>query len=223
MMEDILMDTKRPHYLIDAVFEWKYGNSAYYVTVVLLLMVALSGLLVRNDIFRARWAFIAVALALLPALCEWIVGIRFPWLMKFLLTLALLMHMAGGIFLFYFTLYPVYDKVCHLVAAIAIAFLVFISILVLGGLTGRNFRKRAVIACVFIAVIILGLAWEYAEFRLDIRSGSTYFVNPFDSVFDMIFNIIAAAYMAANLNEYLKQESLITLYRKWIHWEGVES
>jgi len=143
--------------------------------------------------------------------------------MKFLLTLALLMHMAGGIFLFYFTLYPVYDKVCHLVAAMAIAFLVFISILVPGGLTGRNFRRRAVVACVFIAVIVLGLAWEYAEFRLDIRSGSTYFVNPFDSVFDMIFNIIATTYMAANFNEYLKRESLISLYRRWIHWRGKDS
>lgn len=223
MTEDILVDPKRPHYLIDTIFAWKYGSSAYYATVVVLLIVAFAGLLIRNDLFRARWAFIAVALALLPALCEKITGIRFPWLMKFLLTLALLMHMAGGIFLLYFTLYPLYDKICHLVAAMAVAFLLFIFILVLGGLTGRNYRRETVVASIFIAAFILGLGWEYAEFRLDIRSGSTYFVNPFDSVFDMIFNIIAAAYMAANLKEYLKQESLITLYRKWIHWEGVKS
>ncbi len=223
MTEDILVDPKRPHFLIEAVIEWKAGNAVYYATVMVLLIVALAGLFIRHDIFRARWAFIAVALALLPVLCEWIIGIRFPWLMKFLLTLALLMHMAGGIFLFYFTLYPVYDKVCHLVAAMAIVFLVFISILVLGGLTGRNFSRAAVVACVFISVMLLGLAWEYAEFRLDIRSGSTYFVNPYDSVFDMIFNFIATAYLAANFNEYLKQESLLALYRKWIHWEGVES
>ena len=217
------MDTKHPHYLIDTVFAWKYGNGAYYATVAVLLTVALAGLLIRHDIFRARWAFIAAALALLPALCEWIIGIRFPWLMKFLLTLALLMHMAGGIFLFYFTLYPVYDKVCHLVAAMAITFLLFIFTLVLGGLTGRNFRRETVIASIFIAVLVLGLGWEYAEFRLDIRSGSTYFINPYDSVFDMIFNIIATAYMAANFNEYLKQESLVSLYRRWIHWGGDES
>lgn len=214
------MDPKRPHYLIDSVFEWKYGNAAYFATVVFLLIVALAGLLIRNDIFRARWAFIAVALALLPALCEWIIGIRFPWLMKFLLTFALLMHMAGGILLFYFTLYPIYDKICHVVAAMAIAFLIFISILVLVGVTGRDFRREAVVACICITVLVLGLAWEYAELRLDIRSGSTYFVNPFDSVFDMIFNIVATAYVAVNLNEYLKQESLISLYRRWIHWKG---
>jgi hypothetical protein len=68
--------------------------------------------------------------------------------------------------------------------------------------------------------MVLGLAWEYAELRLDIRSGSTYFVNPYDSIFDMIFNIIATAYVAANLNGYLKQESLISLFRRWIHWRG---
>ena len=214
------MDLKNPPYLIDSIFEWNYGNAVYYATAALLFVVALAGLLIRNDIFRARWAFIAVALALLPALCEWIIGIRFPWPMKFLLALALLMHMAGGIFLFYFTLYPVYDKVCHLVAAMGIAFLVFVFILVLGGLNGRNFRREVVIACVFTTVMVLGLAWEYAELRLDIRSGSTYFVNPYDSIFDMIFNIIATAYVAANLNGYLKQESLMSLYRRWIHWRG---
>jgi hypothetical protein len=210
---------KQPHYLIDSVFEWNYGNAAYYVSVILLFIVALTGLLIRNDIFRARWAFIAVALAMLPALCEWIIGIRFPWPMKFLITLALLMHMAGGIYLFYFTLYPIYDKACHLVAAMAIAFLVFIFILVLGGVTGRDFGRGAVIAWVFITAIVLGLAWEYAELLIDIRSGSTYFIDPYDSVFDMIFNIIATAYVAFNLNEYLKQESLISLYRRWIHWK----
>lgn len=214
------MDLKQPHSLIDSIFEWKYGNATYYATVTLLFVVALAGLLIRNDIFRARWAFIAVALALLPALCEWIIGIRFPWPMKFLLALALLMHMSGGIFLFYFTFYPIYDKACHLVAAMGIAFLVFVFILVLGGVTGRDFRREAVVVCIVITVIVLGLVWEYAELLLDIRSGSTYFVNPYDSVFDMIFNIIATVYMAANINEYLKQESLINLYRRWIHWRG---
>lgn len=217
-----MADLKHPYYLIDSVFDWDYGNAAYYATVVLLFMVAMAGVLIRNDLFRARWAFIAVALALLPALCEWIIGIRFPWPMKFLLTLALLMHMAGGILLFYFTYYPIYDKLCHLVAAMGITFLVFVCILVLGGLTGRNFRREMVVACVVITVLALGLAWEYAEFRLDIRSGSTYFINPYDSVFDMIFNILATVYVAANLNEYLKQESLINLYRRWIHWRRGE-
>jgi hypothetical protein len=101
-----------------------------------------------------------------------------------------------------------------------ISFLVFVSILVLGGLTVKNFRRGIVVVCVFATVMVLGLTWEYAELRLDILSGSTYFVNPYDSVFDMIFNIIASAYLAAILNEYLKKESLLSLYRRWIHWRG---
>lgn len=132
----------------------------------------------------------------------------------------LVMHTTGGIFRFYFTLYPIYDKACHVVAAMGIAFLVFVSILVLGGLTGKNFRRGIVIVSVFATVMVLGLTWEYAELRLDISSGSTYFVNLYDSVFDIIFNIIASAYVAAILNEYLKKESLLIMYRRWIHWRG---
>ena len=80
-----------------------------------------------------------------------------------------------------------------------ISFLVFVSILVLGGLTVKNFRRGIVVVCVFATVMVLGLTWEYAELRLDILSGSTYFVNPYDSVFDMIFNIIASAYWQPSL------------------------
>jgi hypothetical protein len=212
------VDTKHPHYLIDSIFEWELGDAVYYITMALLLVVALAGLLIRNDLFRARWGFVAVALALLPAACEWITGIRFPWPMKFLLALALVMHMAGGIFRFYFTLYPIYDKFCHLIAAMGIALLVFVFLLVLGGLTGNNFQRISVVVWIFVTVIFLGFAWEYAELRLDIISGSTYFVNPYDSIFDMIFNIIATSYVAINVGEYLKRESLLSLYMRWIHW-----
>jgi hypothetical protein len=189
---------------------------------VLLLFIAFSGILIRGDFFRARWGFVAVALALVPLIAEWATGIRFPWPMKFLLTLAMVMHMAGGVFLFYFTLYPIYDKLCHLVSAIAIALLIFFTILVIGGISGKNFNRKAVVATVFLSVVGFGLFWEYAELRLDILSGSTYFVTPYDSVFDMIFNIIATAYVAINLNAYLKRESLLELYRRWIHWRGGE-
>lgn len=214
------MDTSRPRYIIDALFAWRYGNATYYASVALLLFIAFSGWLIRQDLFRARWGFVAVALSLLPAVAEWVTGIRFPWPMKFLLTLALIMHMAGGIFLFYFTLYPIYDKFCHLVAAMSIALLVFVFILVLGGLTGRNFGRKTVIVSVFATVVLFGLMWEYAELFLDLSTGTNYFVNPYDSVFDMIFNIIATSYIVANLNEYLKRETLLDLYRRWIHWRG---
>ncbi|MDO9550194.1 MAG: hypothetical protein Q7J03_04410 [Methanoregula sp.] len=217
--EIFFTDPKDPHYLLDSIFVWRYGNATYYATVALLLFVALSGLLIKNDLFRARWGFIAVALAILPAICEWIVGIRFPWPMKFLIALALVMHMSGGIFEFYFTYYPVYDKLCHLVSAMAITLLVFVTILVLAGETGRNFRRMTVVAGVFTTVIALGLAWEFVELHVDFLSGTSYFVDPTDSFFDTIFNIIGTTFVVVTINKYLKRESLLSLYRRWVPWK----
>jgi hypothetical protein len=62
--------------------------------------------------------------------------------------------------------------------------------------------------------------WEYAELFLDLSTGTSYFVDPYDSVFDMIFNIIATSYVTININEYLKRESLLELYKRWIRWRG---
>jgi len=214
-----LADPKDPHYLLDSIFAWRYGNATYYVTVALLLCITLSGLLIQNDLIRARWGFVAVALAILPAVCEWIIGIRFPWPMKFLLTLALAMHMAGGIFRFYFTFYPVYDKLCHLVSTMAITLLVFVAIFVLAGVTGNNFQRRSVVAGVFTTVIVMGLAWEFAELNLDFLSGTSYFVSPADSFLDTIFNIIGTAFVTVTINKYLKRESLLSLSHRWVTWK----
>jgi hypothetical protein len=205
--------------LTDALLGWKYGNFAYLSSLAVLFLIAVAAVFIRNDIFRARWAFVALALALLPAAAERMTGIRFPWPMKFLLTLSLVMHMAGGVFGFYFSLYPIYDKIAHLVSSIAIAYLIFIVILVIGGIF-RKHPSRLWISCgIFFTVMLLGLSWEYEELFLDLSSGTTYFVNPADSFFDMVFNILGSAYVALTVNAYLKSESFDHLYQRFIRWQ----
>ncbi len=139
-MQDRAGGRGHPRYLIDSLLEWNYGNTVYYASVLVLLFIAVDGLIIRGDIFRARWGFVALTIALLPVLAEYFFRIIFPWPMKFLITLALILHMAGGIFEFYFTLYPIYDKIAHLVSSMAIAFLFFVTILIIAGVTGQTYQ-----------------------------------------------------------------------------------
>jgi hypothetical protein len=218
-MQDQILGKGNPRYLMDALLEWKYGNGVYYAALLLLLFLALDGLIVRGDIFRARWGFVALAIALLPALAEYFFRIIFPWPMMFLNTLALILHMAGGIFGFYFTLFPIYDKVAHLVSSMAIAFLFFVTILVLAGATGKHISRPAIVISIFIAVMLVALVWEYMELYIDGMSMTTYFVTLNDSLLDMVFNLIGTSYIVLNVNEYLKHDSLNSLYRRFIRWK----
>jgi hypothetical protein len=209
--------TEKTNYT-DSLLSWKFGPPAYYGSVVLLFLIALAGVFIRNDIFRARWAFVALCLALLPAAGEKLTGILFPWPMKFLISLSLILHMAGGIFGFYFSLYPIYDKIGHLTASITIAFLLFIVILVIGKTFELQLQRSWIVWGIFLSMMVFGLAWEYAELFIDLSSGTTYFVTPYDSVFDMIFNIIGSVYVVTIVNGYLKTASADQLCDRFISW-----
>jgi hypothetical protein len=218
-MQDHVMGKGNPRYLLDTLLEWKYGNAVYFAAVVLLLFIAVDGLIIRGDIFRARWGFVALTIALLPALAEYFFRIIFPWPMKFLITLALILHMAGGIFEFYFTLFPIYDKIAHLVSSMAIAFLFFVTIMIITGITGKYISRPVIVIGIFVALMLVGSAWEYMELYIDGMSKSTYFVTVNDSLLDMVFNLIGTSYIVLTINVYLKHESINSLYRRFIRWK----
>jgi hypothetical protein len=208
-----------PRYLYSDLLEWKYGNTAYYFALLLLLFIAAAGLIIRGDVLRAQWGFVAFAIALLPALAEYLTPLILPWPMKFFITLSLIFHIAGGIFGFYFTLYPVYDKIGHLVSSIAISLVIVVMLLIFVGITGIRLSNPAVFTCIFIPVIVFGVVWEYAELNIDTVAGSTYFVNVNDSLLDMLFNVMGTSYMVINVHELLKQESFTDLYRRFVRWK----
>jgi hypothetical protein len=209
-----------PRYLYDDLLEWEYGNTTYYSALALLLFIAVYGLIIQSDVLRAQWGFVALAIALLPALAEYLTPILLPWPMKFFITLSLIFHIAGGIFGFYFTLYPVYDKIGHLVSSIAISFVMVVVLLILVGISGKKVGNSTAVFCIVIPVLLLGVAWEYAELNIDTVAGSTYFVNVNDSLLDMLFNVMGTGYIVINVHELLKHESLTDLYRRFIRWKN---
>jgi hypothetical protein len=219
-MQERTIQGNPPRYLIDNLLGWKYGNAMYYASVVVLLFIAVDGLIIREDIFRARWGFVALAISLLPFVAEYLFRIIFPWPMKFLNTLALILHMAGGIFGFYFTLYPVYDKIAHLVSSMAIAFLFFVTLMIIGGISGRQISRRVIVIGIFAAVMLVASAWEYAELYIDDMSKTTYFVTVDDSLLDTVFNLTGTSYIVLTINGYLKHESINSLYYRFIRWKN---
>jgi hypothetical protein len=219
-MKEMTAGDDNPRHLYDHLLEWQYGNTAYYSALVLLLFIAVDGLIIRGDVLRAQWGFVALAIALLPGLAEYLTPLILPWPMKFFITLSLIFHIAGGIFGFYFTLYPVYDKIGHLVSSIAISLVIVVVLLILVDITGIRLSSPAVVICIFIPVMVCGVAWEYAELNIDTVAGSTYFVNVNDSLLDMLFNVMGTSYIVLNIRELLKRESLTDLYRRSIHWKS---
>ena len=209
------MNGSREKYAIDNLLEWRYGNLCYYLTIVTLFIFSVSGIIIE-DTYRALWGFVAVILVALPAIIEWRKGWIFPWPAKFLIGLTLVMHIGGGINSWYFMYYPVYDKIAHLVASMTIALLTFLFLLFLVAYSVVHLGRRGIVLAILIVPLFFGLTWEIAEYVIDLNLLSTYFVTPYDSIFDTVFNILGCGYIAFHANAYLKLESPEKLYTRFV-------
>jgi hypothetical protein len=190
---------------------WRFGTLCYYLTILILFLLSVSGILI-GDIYRASWGFLAVTLAALPAIVEWRKGWIFPWFMKFLIGLTLIMHIGGGIFKWYFLYYPVYDKIAHVVAAMTIAFMIFLLLFFLEANSIIHLGRQGTVLTIVLVTLFFGLSWELIEYLIDAKFLSTYFLGLNDSLLDTLFNILGTGYIAYHANHYLRLQSPDSLY-----------
>lgn len=214
------MDGPREEYAIDRLLAWRWGNLCYYLTIPALLWFALGNWMI-NDVQRAVWAVVAAGIAALPAIAEWRSRWIYPWPAKFLIGAALFLHVGGGMMSWYFDYFPVYDKIAHLVSAMATALLVFLILLRLAYSTRLRPGRGIIVGLILAVTLFFGSLWELAEYLIDVNLLSTYFVTPWDSVFDTVFNILGAGYIAFHANEYLKLEPPQVVFRRFFREKGL--
>jgi hypothetical protein len=189
----------------DSLMAWRWGNLCYYLTIPSLLWFSLGNYLI-DDTYRAVWAIAAALIAALPVAIEMRTGWIFPWPAKFLVGAALFLHIGGGMMSWYFDYYPIYDKIAHLVSGMAVTMVIFLYLLYLAYRSIARPGRRTIVLTVVSVSLLLGFGWELSEYLLDVNLISTYFVTPWDSFFDTVFNILGTGYIAFHANEYLKLE-----------------
>jgi hypothetical protein len=202
-------------YAFEHLMAWRWGNLCYYLTIPALLWFALGNWMI-DDAYRAAWAVIAALIAALPAIVEWRTGWIFPWPAKFLVGLALFLHIGGGMMSWYFDLYPVYDKIAHLVSGMTIALVLFFLLIWLAYRSTLPMGRRGIVLTILSVTLLFGFLWELAEYTLDVNLVSTYFVSPWDSLLDTYFNILGVGYVAYHANRYLKAEPPEKVFTRFV-------
>ncbi|OPZ44905.1 MAG: hypothetical protein BWY93_00167 [Euryarchaeota archaeon ADurb.BinA087] len=146
--------------------------------------------LIIGDTFRFIYVLIpSLALSLLPVVFEYAMKVRFPPGFKSLFSLALLVHVAGGISRFYWKFAPFYDKIAHVCSALAL-FLLIISVFAVLDYEGTTIRWQTVLVSTIVLVTILMIAWEISEYVIDMIATTSYNNGIVDSIGDVIANII---------------------------------
>lgn len=145
-------------------------------------------------------AFLVFGLTFVPYWAAHRLDIRFPWFVYFLISLALWIHIAGYVQGWYFTLYPYYDKIAHLISGISIALIGFLGVIFLDRYWRMNLTPLFVAGFTVIFGLALGAVWEMYEFLVDQFFGGTFgppMQNDLgDTMLDMIFVLIGSVAVA---------------------------
>jgi hypothetical protein len=166
-------------------------QSEYYILLlfeIIFLGLALQAVLIE-DTTRFYVVLVSMGIALIPLVIEWGLSVRFTPGVKTVIALALLLHVAGGINRWYWKYAPYYDKLAHVVAALALGLAVFSFFLIIST-RGFTVRPSWIIAWMLILVIFMGGIWEIGEYSIDLLVRSSYNNGVMDSILDTISNLI---------------------------------
>lgn len=169
-----------------------------------------------GDMKRALWTLLAIALALLPFLFESYFGMYFPWKIKIMIILSLLLHTAGEVHRWYYLYAPYYDKLSHVVSSLTISYLIFMFIIFVTLYTELRWDGYKVVFSIVFLSMAFGFFWEWWELFSDQHFGSSFFWDMPDGVSDIIVDFIAALYVALFANGYLSNKSWEDIYRDFI-------
>jgi len=176
-------------------------------SILLLFEIIFAGFAVQAvviyDTTRFYVVLVSMAILLIPILFERWRSIRLPFGIKSAIALALFLHMAGGINRWYWKYMPYYDKLAHVVSALALGLLIFAFFLVLDSWEIRV-RPSRILVGIFVLVFLFGFCWEIGEYYIDLLVRSSYNNGVMDSILDSISNIIGALIAMLIARYYMK-------------------
>jgi len=145
----------------------------------------------RDSYVIAGGAVLALIISLAPSLIARSAHITLPWIVDFVITLVLYLHVAvGGAMGFYKLDLPLpYDKVLHLFSSVMISALAFMFVFTL--YYTRRIRLSLVSMAIFIVMVAIGLGgiWEILEWSLDKIAGTKAQAGLDDTMVDMILDL----------------------------------
>ena len=169
----------------------KYLNENLVVGILALFLLFYAGqAVIIGDINRLYMVLVpSLVISFIPLIFEYRFKVTLPAGTKSLIVLALLLHVAGGISRFYWKFAPFYDKVAHVVSSLALMMVIF-SFFVALDYWGKHYRLKSVLIGSVLIMMVFMLAWEFAEYYIDVLVKSSYNNGIADTIGDLIANII---------------------------------
>jgi len=173
----------------------KKGVAASYILKI--VMVILFFIAIWEGNWTWAWGCLfSILITLVPSILKRNFHVTLPWILDFMITITLFVHIAGGILSLYNT-FPLYDKIAHFISAVFVSFLAFIVIYILDEYwEGLHMDKYAMAFFVIVATMAMGVAWEFNEWITDLFFGTNSQRGLQDTMTDLLVDTIGGTIMA---------------------------
>ncbi len=170
----------------------------------LFLVGLLPYLIFIGDYLFAVMACIAVVLSLVPSVVERNKNIHLPFELDLLVTLAIFSHTFLGEWLMFYERVRLWDKILHLFGTAVISITAFMTVYTLH--YTRKIRLSVPLIGFFTVIfaIAIGALWEVTEFLVDILFGTTTQKGLRDTMWDLVYDLIAGVAVAVFGMIYVK-------------------
>ncbi|MEM4268217.1 MAG: hypothetical protein QXK37_05300 [Candidatus Woesearchaeota archaeon] len=184
-----------------------------YLLLWLLAYVAIHEIILGEYLYASA-AISAIIVSFIPAFILRNYRITMPWLLEFLILLALSLHIIGNSFRLYHNL-RYYDIMMHIFGTSVVAILAFHIVFALHYSGRIKVTVRMIGIFIFTFAIAIGALWEIGEFATDhllLTNAQMTWINPaaglFDTNTDLIFDTLAGAIVAIGGMNYIRRKEM---------------
>jgi uncharacterized membrane protein YjdF len=151
--------------------------------------------------WKSDWAWVfgcalCILLSFTPSILKSDFKITLPWQLDFLISLALFLHIGGGVLNLY-TIIPGYDTLTHFVSSVLVGFMAFVIIYILDEhWEGLQMDVYVMAFFVVITAMAMGVVWELFEWSADLIFGSHEQWGLNDTMKDLLVDTVAGIFIA---------------------------
>jgi len=188
---------------------------SYFLDILMIILLILS--IWQQNIVWIFGCSLALFVSLIPSIVKRNYEITLPLALDLLITVALLLHVGGGLLNIYHTI-PFYDAITHFVSSFLVAFLAFVVIYILHVYwEGLIMDKYAMAFVVVLLTISMGVIWEFNEWITDIfvYGGLHEQWGYNDTIKDLFIDMIAGIVMAIIGVNMIKKGSFDQMTREF--------
>lgn len=176
------------------------ATSRFYNRISIVFSLLLKFLLILMlfiTILTQNWSWvlfgtIMVIISLIPLFYKFYFKINVPWIIDYLITIALIFHIGDGIF-FVTDIFPIYNKFTHFFSSAVVGLIVLIALYIIDECSDEiNFSTYRLLFDVLVVTISFGVLWEFMEWTFDTSFGFNTQLGLQDTMKDLLADSLGA-------------------------------